>query len=120
MEFVLLVPWILVSEFRDMLAVECVWDEWGIIMRKEGLCSLFLFLVLVLVCSRGIGGQLSRRRRRRKGICASGLRIVAMVLSSFARCNCVLFRYLEFGGRLFCRNGCEVLETLCIHGLFDL
>lgn len=25
-----------------------------------------------------------------RGICASGWRIVAMVLSSFARCNCVL------------------------------
>jgi hypothetical protein len=49
LEFLLLVPWILVSEFRDMLAVECVWVEWGIIMRWEGLCSLFLFLVLVLV-----------------------------------------------------------------------
>ena len=43
MEFVLLVPWILVSEFRDMLAVECVWDEWGIIMRVGG--AVFFVLV---------------------------------------------------------------------------
>jgi len=37
-----------------------------------------------------------------------------MVVSNFARCNCVLFRYLEFGGRLFSRNGHEVLETLYV------
>jgi hypothetical protein len=37
-----------------------------------------------------------------------------MVLSSFARCNCVLFHYLKFGGRLFSRNGHEVLETLYV------
>lgn len=58
-------------------------------------------------CLGGGGGE--------RGFVPSGLRIVAMVLSSVARCNCALFRYLEFGGRRFSRNGCEVLETVCIH-----